>query len=182
RDPSWQRGRALRALTGVPSEPSALAVLEEANGFEVLVTNQGDDRIFVYGLAPPGPSGGPLPLPQVELPPLAAAPAVAPETTAPDEAPLAVVITLLGGTLPGSEPASGGAAPPRAGASPNEGAATTTTEATSEVVDLAGTDEEEDTTGPSDQQAPSPDAPVDPDIKEQLREIDLNRGTEKQNP
>jgi hypothetical protein len=77
-------------LTGIPSEPSALAVLQEESGMQVLVTAAGGDRVFAFGiLEPPGapvlpePSVGPV----VEVTPLAGE-------------PLTVVVTLTAGTGP----------------------------------------------------------------------------------
>jgi hypothetical protein len=60
--------RALTALTGIPSDPSALEVLENAAGGleEALVTNTGLDEVFVFmtsptiALPPPAEPGGPV--------------------------------------------------------------------------------------------------------------------------
>jgi hypothetical protein len=77
-------------LTGIPSEPSALAVLQEESGMQVLVTAAGGDRVFAFGIAEPlgapvlpEPSVGPV----VEVTPLAGE-------------PLTVVVTLTAGTGP----------------------------------------------------------------------------------
>jgi hypothetical protein len=40
-------------LTGIPSEPSALAVLQEESGMQVLVTAADGDRVFAFGIAEP---------------------------------------------------------------------------------------------------------------------------------
>ena len=42
----------LLALTGIPSDPSALEELETASGPEVLVTNDGLDDVFVFTFGP----------------------------------------------------------------------------------------------------------------------------------
>jgi hypothetical protein len=77
-------------LTGIPSEPSALAVLQEESGMQVLVTTAGADRVFAFGIAePPGTPVLPEPTigPFVEVTPLAGE-------------PLTVVVTLTAGTGP----------------------------------------------------------------------------------
>ena len=81
-------------LAGMPLEPSALEVLQTASGTEVLVTNAGEDQVFVF--AAPG-------LPEVVLPvasPVANAEA---EVTAPPGAPLTLVVTLVGAVVPGDQ-------------------------------------------------------------------------------
>jgi hypothetical protein len=77
-------------LSGIPSEPSALAVLQEESGMQVLVTGAGGDQVFAFGIAAPvgspvlpEPSSGPL----VEVTPLAGE-------------PLTVVVTLTAATGP----------------------------------------------------------------------------------
>jgi hypothetical protein len=77
-------------LSGIPSEPSALAVLQEESGMQVLVTGAGNDQVFAFGILEPlgspvlpEPSTGPL----VEVTPLAGE-------------PLTVVVTLTAGTGP----------------------------------------------------------------------------------
>jgi hypothetical protein len=80
----------LTPLTGIPTNPSALAVL----GDEVLVTNAGEDQVFVYeppATFVPGESGS-LP-PQVPGAPVS-------ETATPGAAPLAAVTTLTVSLIP----------------------------------------------------------------------------------
>src|SRR5262249_57387425 len=62
RDPSGQleAGQALAPATGIPSEPSALEVLEDQTGLRVLVTSAGLDTLFVFDVPA---------LPGVTLPP-----------------------------------------------------------------------------------------------------------------
>jgi uncharacterized repeat protein (TIGR01451 family) len=82
--------QTLTPLTGIPSDPSALAVL----GDEVLVTNAGEDQVFVYeppATFVPGESGT-LP-PQVPGAPVS-------ETATPGAAPLAAVTTLTVSLIP----------------------------------------------------------------------------------
>jgi hypothetical protein len=68
-------------------------VLETASGLEALVTSAGQDQLFVFGV----PSG-------LALPPLTpGAPVLV--ASVPADAPLALVVTLEGGILPGAEPA-----------------------------------------------------------------------------
>jgi hypothetical protein len=88
---SLQPVQTLAPLTGIPSDPSALAVLENASDIEVLVTSAGEDQLFVFGL----PAG-------LTLPVLAPGAPVA-VAEIPSEAPLALVVTLEGGVLPGGE-------------------------------------------------------------------------------
>jgi hypothetical protein len=77
-------------LAGIPSEPSALAVLQEESGIQVLVTAAGEDRVFAYGI--PEPGGSP------ELPEASTGPLV--EVTPLAGEPLTVVVTLTAGTGP----------------------------------------------------------------------------------
>jgi hypothetical protein len=97
-------------LTGIPSEPSALAVLDSG---DVLVTNQGQDQLFVFGLAASGPGPAPglpfAPARAVVLPALVLPANPVAESSAPSEAPLALVLTLAADVLPVGEPPSGGA-------------------------------------------------------------------------
>jgi hypothetical protein len=148
-------------LTGVPSDPSALAVLE--NG-EVLVTNQGEDQLFVYGLAAPAPAPFPV-LPPV-VPPAPTVPtSPVPEPSAPSEVPLALVVALVADVLP-----TGAAAPPEAGA--GQPANPEANEANPAEVDPAGNEDEQDA-GP---QAAGPgNSDFDPEIGTILQEFDLYR-------
>ena len=93
-------------LSGIPSDPSALAVLQGESGPQVLVTNAGGDRVFVFGT--PGVPESPT-LPGPEGPGVLAL-----EVTSPAGAPLALVIALVAGPLPapeGAAPAAEAAAP-----------------------------------------------------------------------
>jgi hypothetical protein len=92
-DPAGQFevGARLEPLTGIPSEPSALAVLESESGLEALVTSAGLDTVFVFDFA----STGTIPFPV--LPP--STPGEPGASTLPS-APLLVVVTLLSGGLP----------------------------------------------------------------------------------
>jgi hypothetical protein len=100
---------ALLSLTGIPSDPSALAVLQGESSLQVLVTSAGGDRVYVFGI--PGLPESP-PLPPAEAPP---GPTV--EVTPPAEGSLTLVVTLIAGPLPAGDaaaaevPAAGAAAP-----------------------------------------------------------------------
>jgi hypothetical protein len=84
--------RTFQSLTGIPSDPSALAVLQSESGLQVLVTNAGGDRVFVFGI--PGLPESPT-LPPAEAP---TGPVV--EVTPPEEGSLTLVVTLIAGPLP----------------------------------------------------------------------------------
>jgi hypothetical protein len=71
--------------TGIPTDPSALAVLETASGVEVLVTAAGEDTVFVFNA--PG-------LPEIKLPVSAVPPGPGVEVSVPAGAPETVVVTL----------------------------------------------------------------------------------------
>src|SRR5262249_15585876 len=77
-------------LTGIPSEPSALAVLQEESGMQVLVTSEGGDQVFAFSI--PEPLGAPV-LPEPSTGPMV-------EVTPLSGAPLTVVVTLTAGTGP----------------------------------------------------------------------------------
>jgi hypothetical protein len=86
--------------SGLLDEPSALAVLESLTGQlqQVLVTNQGEDQVFVFGMKlskGPGPEPPPVTPPPPPLPPDTHS-----EQTAPLGAPLALVVTLTADILP----------------------------------------------------------------------------------
>ncbi len=83
--------QTLTGLTGIPLDPSDLTVLETASGLQVLVTNQGEDRVFVFVFGPPSPGLG-----------------LEPEPSVPIGAPLALVLTLVAGNLPVGEPSGSG--------------------------------------------------------------------------
>ena len=101
--------QTFQSLTGIPSDPSALAVLQGESGLQVLVTNAGGDRVFVFGI--PGLPESPA-LPPAEAP---AGPTV--EVTPPAEGSLTLVVTLIAGPLPAGGvpvadvPPAGAAAP-----------------------------------------------------------------------
>jgi hypothetical protein len=77
-------------LAGIPSEPSALAVLQEESGIQVLVTGAGNDQVFAFGIVEP--LGSPV-LPEASSGPLV-------EVTPLAGEPLTVVVTLTAGTGP----------------------------------------------------------------------------------
>jgi hypothetical protein len=80
-------GTTFEPLAGTPSEPSALAVLQEESGMQALVTGAGGDQVFAFGIPEPlGPVVVPEPPtgPVVEVTPLAGE-------------PLTVVATLTAG-------------------------------------------------------------------------------------
>jgi hypothetical protein len=74
--------------SGIPSEPSALEVLQGESGLQALVTGAGGDQVFEFLL--PGPAGPPL-LPEPSLGPIV-------EVTPPPGEVLTVVVTLTAGT------------------------------------------------------------------------------------
>jgi hypothetical protein len=79
-------------LTGIPSEPSALAVLQGESGMQVLVTAADGDRVFAFGIPEQGVGGAPV------FPPPSTGPVV--EVTPLAGEPLTVVVTLTAGTGP----------------------------------------------------------------------------------
>jgi hypothetical protein len=160
--------------TRVPSEPSALAVVETASGPPlVLVTNQGEDNVFAFAFgpagSPPAGSGGePAPvLPGPEQP------GPTPEASAPVGAPLALVLTLVAGNLPAGEAAAAGGTEPTGGgvAPPGSGPVAAT------VVQPGGGDEGNAADG-SRQDTPAPEGgDLTPGLDEALRQLDLYRRT-----
>jgi hypothetical protein len=77
--------------TGIPSQPSALAILEEESGLEALVTAAGSDTLFVFDFVSNSPpSFPPLPPPNPAEP----GPSTLPAT------PLVVVVVPVTGGLP----------------------------------------------------------------------------------
>jgi hypothetical protein len=101
-----------QSLTGIPSDPSALAVLQGESSLQVLVTSAGGDRVYVFGI--PGLPESPV-LPPAEV---AAGPTV--EVTPPAEGSLTLVVTLIAGPLPAGDAAAAEVPPAgaAAGASP----------------------------------------------------------------
>jgi len=88
----YQTDLTLAPLTGIPSEPTALAVLESDNGFRALVATAGSSQMFVFDVPAAdgaGVDGLPADSPVISLP------------TALSRDALAVVVTLLAGGLPG---------------------------------------------------------------------------------
>ncbi|HKI31683.1 MAG TPA: VCBS repeat-containing protein [Gemmataceae bacterium] len=96
-------------LSGIPSDPSALLILQGGSGLQVLVTSAGGDRVFVFGI--PGLPESP------QLPPSKAPDGPTLEVTPPTEAPLTLILTLITGPPPvsGAPPpdvaSTGGSAP-----------------------------------------------------------------------
>jgi hypothetical protein len=84
--------------TGIPSDPSALVVLQGESGLQVLVTNSGEDRVFVFDA--PGLSGVPT------LPPPGAPAGPVVEVTAAPEGALTLLLTLIAGPEPAEAPAA----------------------------------------------------------------------------
>jgi hypothetical protein len=97
---AYQPVESFTSLTGIPSEPSALAILDNAN--EVLVTNAGEDQIFVFVPASPS-SSSPVAL---GLTPLTVPANPVAEASAPSAVPLTLVVTLEAGLLPSGEVAA----------------------------------------------------------------------------
>ena len=92
-------------LSGIPSDPSALAVLETASGLEVLVTNQGEGDLFAYASGSyEAVSTTPfLAAESIVLPsPVSEGPML--ETTAPSEAPLVLYTSVTVGVLSMGDP------------------------------------------------------------------------------
>ncbi len=85
---------------GIPSNPSALAVLQGAGGLEVLVTNEGLDQLFTFAAGPFEMASLAQGSVSIFLPPLAPGGPVA-EATVPDGGALVLVVTLSGGLLQG---------------------------------------------------------------------------------
>ncbi|WP_020468819.1 FG-GAP repeat domain-containing protein [Zavarzinella formosa] len=86
----YHSGLELAPLTGIPSEPTALEVLETQSGFRALVASAGSDQLFVFDLPVSqgvGLEGSPTESPVVS------------KTTVLSPNSLAVVVTLLAGGL-----------------------------------------------------------------------------------
>ena len=146
------------SLTGIPSDPSALAVLQGESGLQVLVTNAGGDRVFVFGI--PGLPESPT-LPPPEAP---SGPTV--EVAPPVEGSLTLVVTLIAGPLAAGDMAAAdmpqaGAAAPAPAADPAGGG--------------PGAGAEEVAAAPGDGNPRPGEGGID--LEEQLRGIDLYQPT-----
>jgi hypothetical protein len=172
----------LAPLTGVPSDPSALDVLE-IGPLEVLVTNAGSDQVFVFG-----PSlSAPLAVREVTLPGLVPGGPVA-ETSSPREAPLTVLLTLVAGPLPGETAAT---ADPTAGGSPTSGVSTpqlgveasgSTPDRSAVGVQGAGDNGDERNDGTQAPAGEQPPSDADQDLDDILRRLDLGRPADDPGP
>jgi hypothetical protein len=81
--------RVFAPLSGIPSDPSALQVLQGETDLQVLVTDAGGDRVFVFGI--PGlPLSPPLPAAEVPSEPVI-------EATPTTASPLTLVLTITFG-------------------------------------------------------------------------------------
>ena len=92
----FQPVEAFGSLDGTPESPSALQVVETPSGQQVLVTSAGLDKIFVFTVLSPEPSAVRLP-PMIVLETQPSSLVVS--TSAPREAPLVLVATLVADTL-----------------------------------------------------------------------------------
>jgi hypothetical protein len=92
-------GETFRCLDGTPETPSALQVLQTPAGEEVLVTNAGQDKVYVFTVFSPESMTTPAqpPLSFLSEPNQG----FVFTTTAIEEAPFAVVVTIAADTLPG---------------------------------------------------------------------------------
>jgi hypothetical protein len=168
--------------TGVPSDPSALEVLNSAVGLEVLVTTAGSDAVFVFG-----PSlAAPLAAQDVSLPGLVPGGAL-PEATSPGGAPLAVVVTLAAGLLP-AETAPANTTPgdtfPISTPTTDQGTATVSGTAVEEVTTIQGASDNNDNGdkrdkgNPDDPGRPAPGTEQQQFLDDLLKKLDLYRPTE----
>jgi hypothetical protein len=166
---------AFAPLSGIPSDPSALAVLQGESGLQVLVTEAGSNGLFVFGI--PGLAQAPA-LPPAEAP---AGPTV--EVTPPAEGSLTLVVTLTSGIVPpGSAPVpevpAAAAAVAAAAPAPASGGMTAVAPAATAQGDPAG----EDVEGAEGLEAGSEGGVRRPaadglDVDGKLREIDLYQPT-----
>jgi hypothetical protein len=86
------------SLDGTPDAPSALQVLQTPAGEQVLVTNAGQDKVFVFTVLSPEATA--TPTQQLSFT-SETNPGFTFSTTAVAEAPFAVVVTIEADTLPG---------------------------------------------------------------------------------
>jgi hypothetical protein len=169
----------LSSSTGIPSDPSAIDVLNLAP-LEVLVTNAGSDTIFVFGTS----LAAPLTAQEFTLPGLSPGGAIT-ETSSPTEAPLTVVLTFVAGLLPGDTTTLSGT-PAGEFAAPVAAADQTVVAATGNGIEgmefVQGASDNND-----DGDGTPTDTPTDPGkqpaseseqtIKEMLRKLELYRRT-----
>ena len=159
----------LTPLTGIPTNPSALAVLETVSEQLVLVTNEGEDQVFVFVLdasGTPAPGGPPIVLPELDVSSSTVA-----EPTAPSDAPLALVLTLAADNLPSNEPALAGTGTSQIG----EGEAAGSAGAAASAAFLSGSN---DTGDEPEQVAAAPEEiPRGLDVDDVLRRLDLYEPT-----
>src|SRR5439155_6581034 len=160
-------GQALTGLTGIPSDPSALTVLETASGRLVLVTSQGEDNVFVFAFGPPGDPylvEGPTPAFPAPVHPDNTA-----EASAPLDAPLALVVTLIAGNLSTGEGAAAGVLESAGGAP--RGTATLA----GAFVGFGGGDDAEEEEDSQPDALVSQGGDLTPALDEALRQLDLYR-------
>jgi hypothetical protein len=164
-------GDGAAAVTGIPSEPSALAVLESLPGPVASDAGVGEDPSFVSDTV-----GEQLPSAdiQVAAPDLADAPAV--EPVAPTEAPLTVTVEVGSAFVPADSPV-------RAGTAPEQAARPGPQDAEEAAAPLAAPDTADRMPTPpanSPASADDPrDAAFDPEIGERLRRLSPDRQTEQ---
>lgn len=132
----------LAPLTGIPSEPTALEVLETQSGFRVLVATAGSDQLFVFDVPPADLDGPPADSPVVS------------QTSVLGRDSLAVVVTLLAGGLPDSN----------APADDAEAAADDGGEADGQDGVIVAGDDEEDAEAPPAEEAIPPSADAEREL------------------
>jgi hypothetical protein len=91
-------------LDGTPESPSALEVLQTDAGEQVLVTNAGEDKVFVFTVLAPGPATTPEGESYVDLATATAGTII--NVAALAEAPLVPAVSLVADSLEGSESGS----------------------------------------------------------------------------
>ncbi|MFO0929315.1 MAG: FG-GAP-like repeat-containing protein [Gemmataceae bacterium] len=142
----------LVGLNGLPSDPSALAVLETESGFQVLVTASGSDQLFVFELPSAEGAGNPGGPGEV---------AVVAETSSLDGESLVVVVTLLAGGLAEGNYLASVVAPGEDDA-PTIPIAAEAVEGTEQAAEAAGASEAA-AVGP---EAPAPEVQLGPPVEE----------------
>jgi hypothetical protein len=166
----------LTPLTGIPSDPSALDVLETALGLQVLVTNAGSDQVFVFGTS----LAAPLTAQELTLPGLPPGGPIA-EASSPTEAPLTVVLTLVAGLLPGETttlPGTTAGDLAATGTAPDQASTAATGNGVSGMEVVQGASDNNDTGDetPTDS-GNQPSSESERTIKEILRKLELYRRT-----